>query len=166
MSLTLLVVSLLATSCSSMKNEPAVSEDRLTTMKPAKLPITKVTQTLNVQYENLFPAILAQLKSRGIPVETVDSSIGRIVTEPLNMEEALCGAYGAERVPLDCTTRYTFDVKSLTPIASALAIDYVQNCQAYDVSTLSCPESNAEELMLEILRDLKAVAGIVDKSKK
>jgi hypothetical protein len=148
-----------------MSSDPDVSADRLTTLKPSKLPITQVTQTLNLKYQTLFPTVLSVLKSRGIPVESVDSSVGRIVTEPLDMEESLCGSHGAERVPLDCTTRYTFQLKPLTEIASSMKIDYTQNCEAYDLTTLACPESKAERLLVDIVNQLKGAAGVVDQSK-
>lgn len=160
--LPILLASLILVSGCSSHQAKLASEENITTQKRQALPITQVVQTMNLPYHRAWDTLIQILAQRGIKTDLADKKKGEIQSEWISIRDRLCGTYPSYNAPLSCRVRYSMKLEPITRKASSFTINYVENCRERQHLNLECPGSNAEKIMMLIVDDIKAAAGIID----
>ena len=124
------------------------------------LPITMIEQELPIPTANAWEIVNVALQQQNIPLAEVVESELLMVTEWIPMRDRICTTATSGRTPLPCETQYRLALYPRSAQATLLRIRYTEDCTGEHQIFLTCPNSTAETRMIEIVGDIKALAGL------
>lgn len=148
----------LAFACASSPTE--TTPPAQPTVAQRSLPLTMVEQEVPLPLAESWELVTVALEQQNIPLAEVYEQEFVILTDWIPMKDYLCTTATASSVPLPCETQYRLGLQPLEQNKTLVRIRYTETCSGEHRIHLTCPNSAAERRMIEIIGDIKALAGI------
>ena len=123
-----------------------------------------IEQELPIPAVKAWEIVNVALQQQNIPLAEVVESELLMVTEWIPMRDRICTTATSGNTPLPCETQYRVALYPRSAQATLLRIRYTEDCTGEHQIFLTCPNSTAETRMIEIVGDIKALAGFADRN--
>lgn len=119
-----------------------------------------IEQELPLPLQQSWRLVTLALEQQDIPLAEALEQESLLITEWIPMVDYSCTTVTAARVPMNCETQYRIALFAQSQDTSIMRIRYTEDCTSEHQVYLTCPNSNAEQRMIAIVDDIKALAGI------